>query len=245
MTTHLTHKLRYSDSSLYDDVCEWCGATDARCGAADDPQKRPCPRAPDEVKKAVARIAEIDQMFETASNWGSWMSSVGKERKYLVNKLKADHGLILEHKYERKVVQTAGNVVPPVELFDLPNQKPYGESTQLEARRWAKYVFGEEVADDVLLRTLRFAEEAVELTQACGLARSDIHKMVDIVYDRPVGVVRQEVGGVMLTLLVLCSAPAVDVLLDAAVSDELARVWTPELIAKVRARQATKPVPTR
>lgn len=36
---HETHKTRYSDSSIYDEVCEYCGATDANQAVLD----RPCP----------------------------------------------------------------------------------------------------------------------------------------------------------------------------------------------------------
>jgi hypothetical protein len=60
-TTDLGHKTRSSDSSLYDEVCVYCGATDSRGSDALD---RPCPAAPkkgenaatvtDEGAKAVA-----------------------------------------------------------------------------------------------------------------------------------------------------------------------------------------------
>lgn len=37
------HKTRMSDSSLYDEVCVWCGATDGNGVAA---LNGPCPKAP-------------------------------------------------------------------------------------------------------------------------------------------------------------------------------------------------------
>jgi hypothetical protein len=38
--THPTHKTRYSDSSLFDEICEYCGMTDRR---GDDALDHPCP----------------------------------------------------------------------------------------------------------------------------------------------------------------------------------------------------------
>ena len=116
-------------------------------------------------------------------------------------------------------------------------------NAQPEAWRWAQHAFGPDAAGDKLLRALLFIEEAIELVQACGLDDVDVHKMTDIVYDRPRGAVRSEVGGVMLTLMVLSTTQ--DVRAFDALVDEQRRVWTPEIIAKVRARQATKPQPTR
>jgi len=41
---YLTHKGRYSDSSLYDEVCTRCGARDFVMGP-DELSERPCPQA--------------------------------------------------------------------------------------------------------------------------------------------------------------------------------------------------------
>lgn len=43
MSNYLTHKTRYSDSSIYDEVCIWCGATDAW---GDERLEKPCPNVP-------------------------------------------------------------------------------------------------------------------------------------------------------------------------------------------------------
>ena len=42
MKTHDSHKTRYSDSSIYDEVCIYCGATDAR---GSDKLEKPCPNS--------------------------------------------------------------------------------------------------------------------------------------------------------------------------------------------------------
>ena len=60
------------------------------------------------------------------------------------------------------------------------------------------------------LRALRFAEEAIELAQACGVSEEKALELVRIVYSRPAGYPYQEVGGSMVTLTVLCHALGID-----------------------------------
>lgn len=38
-------------------------------------------------QESMARLAEIDDMFENATGWGSWMVSVANEREVLVNSI--------------------------------------------------------------------------------------------------------------------------------------------------------------
>ena len=87
-------------------------------------------------------------------------------------------------------------------------------------------------------RAVRFVEEAIELAQAIGVDREQLHRLVDYVMDRPVGEVAQEVGGSMLTLYAVSEACGVDA--DAQALREIERVETPEVRAKVRRRQAEK-----
>jgi len=109
---------------------------------------------------------------------------------------------------------------------------------QRKAHDWAFETVGERAAVSSTERGLRFLEEAIELAQACGVTWHNAMTVAAGVYDRPPGRVSQEVGGTMLTLGALCEAIDVD-MIDAAI-DELNRVNTPEVIAKVRARQAEK-----
>lgn len=113
-------------------------------------------------------------------------------------------------------------------------------SFQAECVRWAIHTFGDGVVRDTGLRALRFMEEAAELTQATGLSRLDAHRMVDYAYNRQPGQPAQEVGGVMVTLAVLCGVWAID--LDEAADAEIKRCWTK--VDAIRARQAEKPRPT-
>lgn len=51
---------------------------------------------------AVARIAEIDDMFETATGWGSWMVGCANEREALVDYVNNRWASDLKHKYQAR-----------------------------------------------------------------------------------------------------------------------------------------------
>ena len=53
--------------------------------------------------EAKDRIAQIDQMFEAATGYGSWMIMCANEREDLVDRLRAD-GVMVEHKYQARLV---------------------------------------------------------------------------------------------------------------------------------------------
>jgi hypothetical protein len=69
------------------------------------------------------------------------------------------------------------------------------------------------------------------------MTRSEAHQLVDYTFDRPVGELHQEVGGVMVTLAALCLASNAN--MHESGETELARIWTK--IEKIRAKQAAKP----
>lgn len=58
---HPSHKTRYSDSSHYDEVCVYCGATDRVPGGWGN-LKYPCTNEPDQ--RRVARLLEASQGFK-------------------------------------------------------------------------------------------------------------------------------------------------------------------------------------
>lgn len=81
---------------------------------------------------------------------------------------------------------------------------------------WARVAFGASEVDNLPQRALRLLEEAVELFQACGGDPAMAHKLVDFVFERPAGLVGQELGGVAVCTLVLaevagCSADGEEV----------------------------------
>lgn len=110
-------------------------------------------------------------------------------------------------------------------------------SYQSRVRPWLHACFGPEVAADRVERHFRFLEEALELVQSSGCNAEDAHKLVDYVFSRPVGEMKQEVGGVMTTLASLCLANGLD--MHQAGEDELARVW--QKIDVIREKQKAKP----
>lgn len=103
-------------------------------------------------------------------------------------------------------------------------------------REWVVRMFGS-ANMQILERASRFFEEAVELAQACGLAREDALRIVDYVYAKPKGEPAQEAGGVSITLLALCEALEVDA--DECERKELRRALSFDK-QKLRERHAVK-----
>lgn len=114
-----------------------------------------------------------------------------------------------------------------------------GHGFQVDVREWVERCFGREIADDRLERCHRFIEEALELAQAAGMPRKHAHQLVEYVYGRPEGELRQELGGVMVTLAAWASA--FNLCMRTAGSDELQRVWGK--IDEIRRKQAAKKAP--
>jgi hypothetical protein len=114
-------------------------------------------------------------------------------------------------------------------------------SYQRRVGEWAETCFPPKVVYDRLERRDRFVEEALELAQTLPDFTADrAHALVDYVFSRPVGVTEQEVGGAAVTLAALCHAEGIDQQHWAEV--ELTRISAPEVIEKIRAKQAAKPV---
>lgn len=114
------------------------------------------------------------------------------------------------------------------------------EVTSLQARigNWVVAALGADGLRDARERALRTAEEAIELAQACGVRREVLHRLVDYVLDRPVGDPAQEISGVLIT--VYSVACALEISADEALEAELRRIQSPEVMEKIRRRQAEK-----
>lgn len=116
-----------------------------------------------------------------------------------------------------------------------PGVQPFQERAGL----WLMECFGHDTAHDGIERNHRFLEESLELVQSLGCTASEAHQLVGYVFGRPVGEPRQELGGVMVTLAALCFAHGLD--MQDGGEAELARISVPEIMAKVKAKQAAKP----
>lgn len=103
---------------------------------------------------------------------------------------------------------------------------------------WLREVLGATVAKDGPERVIRFVEEAVEFAQSVRIDADLIHGLVDYVYSRPPGDPGQEIAGSKVTLYAAADALGIDA--DVEFEKELKRIDTPEIIARVRRRQAEK-----
>lgn len=113
------------------------------------------------------------------------------------------------------------------------------DTFQSRVQPWLMECFGAMIAGDREERNHRFLEESLELVQSLGCSQENAHQLVDYVYGRPIGEPSQEVGGVMVTLAALCLANQLDMHRDG--ETELARITRPEMVLKIRAKQAAKP----
>lgn len=117
--------------------------------------------------------------------------------------------------------------------------EPWPVSVQRRVDAWMQDCFGAEISADKVERADRFVEEALELVQAVGYDAERAHALVDYVFGREVGDPSQEVGGVMVTLAALCNTFGLDI--QTAADTEIARITQPDIVLKIRAKQAAKP----
>lgn len=120
----------------------------------------------------------------------------------------------------------------PTESETLP-----AASFQDRVLLWMRNCFMRSDAMDPVHRSFRFAEEALELAQATGCSQNDAHRLVDYVYNRPVGEASQEGGGVMVTLAALLTSLGLN--LNECGEGELERCI--ENTDRIRAKDLAKP----
>lgn len=88
--------------------------------------------------------------------------------------------------------------------------------------RWGIDAFGLAQMENIEQRGLRMVEEAIEAAQAAGCEHKMLHKLIDYIYDRPVGNLKQELGGVQVCVAVLANAAGFSA--DQAELQEIERV---------------------
>jgi hypothetical protein len=91
---------------------------------------------------------------------------------------------------------------------------------------------------DLIERRDRFVEEANEVGQVLGMTREEAHQLVDYTYGRPVGEPEKEIGAAMVTLASICVVGGWN--MQACAEADLAKLRTPETIARIRAKRATR-----
>lgn len=130
------------------------------------------------------------------------------------------------------VSETAGRV-----QLKLPHAGDDG-SFQARVQPWMMQCFGPEISADRVERGDRLLEEVFELLQSGGYDPARIVTLASYVWNRPAGEPSQEAGGVMVTLAAYCLAHGLD--MHEAGETELARILQPEIVEKIRAKQARK-----
>jgi NTP pyrophosphatase (non-canonical NTP hydrolase) len=111
-------------------------------------------------------------------------------------------------------------------------------SNQDRVEVWACQVLGLKSASDIPERVLRAVEEVVELAQAVDIDHEQLHRLIDYVYSRPTGLPAQEIAGSMVTIYAAAGALGIDA--QTAFESEMKRIQQPEVIERVRKRQAEK-----
>jgi len=109
---------------------------------------------------------------------------------------------------------------------------------QLRVAHWMRACFQPDLYTNMTERGDRLLEETLELLQSGGYDCDRVATLVKYVYGRPAGQPAQEVGGVMVTLAGYCEIAGID-LNDAAIT-ELERIERPEIMQKIRTKQAAK-----
>lgn len=118
-------------------------------------------------------------------------------------------------------------------VMDLDAERP-----QARVATWVEEALGHDTAHNAPERSIRTVEEVLELAQALGVEREVMHRLVDYVFDRPVGNAEQEIAGSMVTLYSVAAALNIDA--DAAMETELERIRQPEVMERCQRRQAEK-----
>lgn len=111
-------------------------------------------------------------------------------------------------------------------------------TNQERVDEWMRFVFTETERTDAPERALRTAEEAIELTQAVGVDAATMHRLVDYVFERPVGDPAQEIAGILVTVYSMATAIGADA--ETVFHREMTRVHKSEVIDRCRRRQHEK-----
>lgn len=118
-------------------------------------------------------------------------------------------------------------------LSGLGSSQPLQERTHA----WALDTFGH-VALEPHERARRFLEEALELCQTQGVTNEEALGLINYVYTRPVGEAHQEMGGSMITLLLLAEVLGLSAMGEAW--REQSRVEEPGMQERMREKHARK-----
>jgi hypothetical protein len=125
-------------------------------------------------------------------------------------------------------------------LYAHPSPTPKGVTVKAFQDRVAEahHALFHDDPTDLSERRDRFYEEATETVQSLGMTADEAHQLVEYTFGRAPGDVRKEIGATALTLASLCVVGGWDMM--ACAEADLTALQTPEKIAKVRAKRATR-----
>lgn len=188
------------------------------------------------------KVKGLEWDRESYAGWTEAVTLIGEYRAYADGTLMLDR-VQLSYVKGRSWHDTESAAQADYERRTLSALEPLGVSGepvhQQRVAGWMQECFGPEITADKIERADRFIEEALELAQATGWTVDRGHALVDYVFGRPVGEIGQEVGGVMVTLAALCNVFLID--MNAEAKREVDRITQPEIVLKIRAKQAAKP----
>lgn len=121
-------------------------------------------------------------------------------------------------------------------FYDNFKKRFQGVPYQERVVTWFEYTFGPAFSD-IMERLYRYGEESIELLQAGGVTEDDVIELVRYVYGRPIGEIKQEIGGVITTLMIYCHVMGIN--FDDAAETELDNIYG--RIDRIRYKQQTKP----
>jgi hypothetical protein len=104
----------------------------------------------------------------------------------------------------------------------LPDPTEPFADLQEDCEIWVRTRMGNHVFLSLEERVTRIVEETLELAQAEGIESSTIYRLIDRVYNRPIGKPEQEAAGVSVTLLTYAAAKEFN--LGLVTINELARI---------------------
>lgn len=177
-------------------------------------------------------VSEIKDLLES-----EYQCHLTQCRPLWASLLKIVAGLSIESQ-ERLFVAERGRAPAPLPALAAAPAARMAAQFQQQVEAWAGECFPAETVHNLTERGDRVLEEVLELLQSHGYDRARVATLVDYVYSRPVGEPSQEVGGVMVTLALYCAVAGLD--MQWCGDTELARINAPNVMEKIRAKQAAK-----
>lgn len=158
--------------------------------------------------------------------------------RHCIDQLSRENDYLSRENAELRAKVTELQEIGSKHVIERQHIRRYGNRDRRQSivLAWATRMFGQ-CTTQLTERALRVVEEAIEVGQAAGLTKEQVQRLIDRVYSRPAGDVREELGGLLVTCLAICEVMRISG--DDLERDEMERVLSlPE--EKVREKHAQK-----